>query len=85
MLESGPLPDLQKLVINDFEPYVCRNVPVVGECLATMRTFFPYATTVTGSGAAVFSVVLPGEEHCIRRCEEAVKRLGAVPYSVDWE
>jgi 4-diphosphocytidyl-2-C-methyl-D-erythritol kinase len=47
------------LIENDFESDVCAFRPAVGRALAVARESFPATTSVTGSGAALFSLVPP--------------------------
>ena len=51
----GELP--LELIENDFEPDICAFCPAVADALQCAREFFPDTTSVTGSGAALFSLV----------------------------
>jgi len=54
---------LKELLCNDFEADVRRFVPEVGRGIDCARQFFPYTTSLTGSGACFFSLVdAQGEE-----------------------
>jgi 4-diphosphocytidyl-2C-methyl-D-erythritol kinase len=46
-----------ELIQNDFESDVCAFCPAVADALECAREFFPDTTSVTGSGAAMFSLV----------------------------
>ncbi len=50
------------LIENDFESAVSVLCPEVGRALEVARAFFPATTSLTGSGAAIFSLVPPGDE-----------------------
>ena len=60
-----------ELIENDFESAVSVLCPEVGRALERARAFFPATTSLTGSGAAIFSLVPPGEEGKIEQlCAE---------------
>ena len=67
---------LSDLLENDFEADVVAFRPAVGEALRIAREYFPKTTSLTGSGAAIFSLVPPagvGSDTTAfeRRAEEA--------------
>jgi 4-diphosphocytidyl-2-C-methyl-D-erythritol kinase len=66
--------DLSALVGNDFEPHVCALAPEVQRVLTVVRAVFPLGSAVTGSGAALFALVPPGEKG---RAEALRERLTA--------
>jgi 4-diphosphocytidyl-2C-methyl-D-erythritol kinase len=45
------------LIENDFESDICSFCPAVGKALEGAREVFPGTTSITGSGAAIFSLV----------------------------
>jgi 4-diphosphocytidyl-2C-methyl-D-erythritol kinase len=48
-----------ELLANDFEATVAKFRPEVGEALRLAREYYPNTTSVTGSGAAIISLVPP--------------------------
>jgi len=68
--------ELSNLLENDFEADVVAFRPAVGKALRLAREYFPNTTSLTGSGAAIFSLVPPaglGADTAAfeRRAEEA--------------
>lgn len=60
-----------ELIENDFESAVSALCPEVRRALEMARAFFPATTSLTGSGAAIFSLVAPGQEGKIQElCSE---------------
>gem|GEM_PF-622839 len=66
--------DLQE---NDFEADVVAFRPAVGDALKIAREYYPYTTSVTGSGSAIFSLVPPaGPGSDVSAFERRAKELG---------
>jgi 4-diphosphocytidyl-2-C-methyl-D-erythritol kinase len=67
---------LADLIENDFERYVVALSPKVGEALALARQYYPKTTAVTGSGAAIFSLVPVGEGESVAPFERLMVGAG---------
>jgi 4-diphosphocytidyl-2-C-methyl-D-erythritol kinase len=67
---------LADLIENDFERYVVALSPKVGEALALARQYYPDTTAVTGSGAAIFSLVPAGEGESVATFERLMVGAG---------
>lgn len=81
--------ELFALIENDFERDVVAFRPAVGEVLGLARRYFPRTTSVTGSGAAIFSVVpqeheasIPAYRACLESNGVTVHRARLVTTSV---
>jgi 4-diphosphocytidyl-2-C-methyl-D-erythritol kinase len=75
-----PRVTLEQLIENDFEQDIVTFRPQVGAALSVARRHFPYTTSVTGSGAAIFSLVSTGELDAIPACQEALEQIGGTVY-----
>lgn len=71
-----------ELIENDFEPEIVRFRPEVGEALNLAREFYPRASSITGSGAAIFSVIQREDEAVAERFESAMTRNGMMVHRV---
>jgi 4-diphosphocytidyl-2C-methyl-D-erythritol kinase len=71
-----------ELIENDFEPEIVRFRPEVGEALNLAREFYPRASSITGSGAAIFSIIQREGEAVAERFESAMARNGMMVHRV---
>jgi 4-diphosphocytidyl-2-C-methyl-D-erythritol kinase len=66
------------LLGNDFEPAVAAFRPVVGAALRLAREHYPETTSLTGSGAAIFSLVTPEQASSVPTFCGAMEAQGMV-------
>ncbi len=71
---------VSQLIENDFEEHVVAFRPEVGEVLRLARQYYPETTALTGSGAAIFSLVPSHEAASIRGVERSMEEAGAIVY-----
>jgi 4-diphosphocytidyl-2-C-methyl-D-erythritol kinase len=72
---------LCSVIENDFEQAVCELVPEVARGLALARRYFPFSTSLTGSGSAFFSLVPEGQEGGVSQLSIAAREAGYSVYT----
>jgi 4-diphosphocytidyl-2-C-methyl-D-erythritol kinase len=74
---------LGELIENDFEEEIINFRPAVGEALKLAREFYPDTSSITGSGAAIFSLI-QGETSSIEaNFRHEMDKMGMMVYSAD--
>jgi 4-diphosphocytidyl-2C-methyl-D-erythritol kinase len=68
------------LIENDFERDVVSFRPEVGEVLKLARYFLPQTTSLTGSGAAIFSLVPASQADLIPKYISSMESVGMTVY-----
>lgn len=81
-IESGGTEPLSSVLENDLEGEIVRFSPMVGKLLMLARRFYPHSTSITGSGAAIFSVVSAADRGGIEEFTHVMKSEGMRVYRV---
>lgn len=72
---------LEQLLVNDFEPYIRRFRPEIGDILDHVRSFFSN-TSITGSGAAIISMVTEDQLESLEDYRKSVSSKGIMVHKV---
>lgn len=72
---------LEQLLVNDFEPFIRRFKPEIGDILDHVRSFFAN-TSITGSGAAIFSIVTEDQLETLEDYRKSVSSEGIMVHKV---
>jgi 4-diphosphocytidyl-2-C-methyl-D-erythritol kinase len=70
------------LVENDFESEIVRFRPEVGDALNLARKFYPHTSSITGSGAAIFSIIQEEEGALAEDFEHTMRQSGMMVHRV---
>jgi 4-diphosphocytidyl-2C-methyl-D-erythritol kinase len=70
------------VIENDFEPVIVKFKPEVGESLRLARKFFPQTSSITGSGAAIFSLIEGEEPEVAQQFEDTMRQNGMMVHRV---
>jgi 4-diphosphocytidyl-2-C-methyl-D-erythritol kinase len=73
---------LNALIENDFEPEIVKFRPEVGEALRLARKFFPQTSSITGSGAAIFSLIQGEAPEVAQQFEDTMRQNGMLVHRV---